>query len=192
MSEPNYEQELKTLILKNDWFMKLLRAVQELKLPDWFIGAGVIRTLVWDHLHGYKKATPVKDVDVVYFNASELSPSHDQIILEELKEKLPEVPWEVTNQAAVHLWFEKYFGYSVQPLESIEEAVSTWPETATSIGVRLLPHEELYICAPFGLEDLFRMTLRRNPKRVTLELFRKRFIEKEILHKWPQVRIIDG
>lgn len=55
-----------------------------------------------------------------------------------------------------------------------------------------MPHEELYICAPFGLEDLFRMTLRRNPKRVTLELFRKRFIEKEILHKWPQVRIIDG
>ena len=172
--------------------MKLLRTVRDCNLPDWFVGAGVIRSLIWDNLHGYLKPTQIKDVDVVHFNASDLSQKHDQEILKRLRDKLPDVPWEVTNQAAVHLWFEEYFGYSVLPLESIEEAVSTWPETVTSIGVRLLSNEELYICAPFGLEDLFNLTLRRNPKRVTLEQFKKRCKEKGILQKWPKVKIIDG
>ncbi|WP_407309447.1 hypothetical protein [Desulfosporosinus sp. SB140] len=42
MSEQNYEHEFKRIVYENDWFMKLLRDVQELNLPNWFIGAGVI------------------------------------------------------------------------------------------------------------------------------------------------------
>lgn len=89
-----------------------LRTVRECNLPDWFVGAGVIRSLVWDHLHGHSGPTPVKDVDVVYFDAFNLSQKHDQDILVQLIDKFPDVPWEVTNQAAVHLWFKEYFGYS--------------------------------------------------------------------------------
>lgn len=190
--ERRYEQELRNLIYENGWFMEVLRAVRDCYLPDWFVGAGVIRSLVWDHFHGYSSRTPLKDVDVVYFDSKNLSQERDKYLLGLLKGKLRDVPWEVTNQAAVHIWFEEYFGYSVLPLGSIEEAVSTWPETATSIGVRLLPTDELNICAPFGLEDLFNMTLRRNPRRVTLELYRERVKEKRILLKWPKVKVIDG
>ncbi len=192
MLERRYDQELRNIIYGNDWFMEVLRTVRECLLPNWFVGAGVIRTLVWDYLHRYSNRTPLKDVDVVYFDATNLSQERDKYILELLTGKLPDVPWEVTNQASVHLWFEEYFGYSVSPLRSIEEAVSTWPETATSIAVRLLMNDELSICAPFGLDDLFDMKLRRNPTRVTLDLFRERVKEKRILHKWPEVKIIDG
>lgn len=192
MIERRYAQELRNIIYENDWFMKVLRTVRECYLPDWFVGAGVIRSLVWDHLHWYSNPTSLKDVDVAYFDSTNLSQENDEYILKLLTEKEPDVPWEVTNQAAVHLWFEEYFGYAVSPLGSIEEAVSTWPETATSIGVRLLPNNELFICAPFGLEDLFNMKLRRNPRRVTLELFRERVKEKRILQKWPKVKVIDG
>ena len=188
----DYEQEFKRIINQNAWVMKILRTVRECSLPEWFVGAGVIRSLIWDRLHGYLRPTPVKDVDVAYFNGSNLSQEQDKEILKQLSKKLPDVPWEVTNQATVHLWFEEYFGYRVLPLKSIEEAVSTWPETATSIGVRLLPNDELYLYVPFGLDDLFNMILRRNPNRVTLELFRQRAKEKGILEKWPRVKMIDG
>ena len=192
MFDLKYEEELRSVIRRDEWLMEVLRCVRDFDLPDWFVGAGAIRSLVWDHLHGYSNRTPVKDIDVVYFDIEDLSQERDKYIVEQLTAKLPDVPWEVTNQAAVHLWFEEYFGYSVSPLKSSEEAITTWPETSTSVGVRLLPNDELYVFAPFGLDDLFNMTLRRNPKRVTLELFRERAKEKGISQNWPKVRVIDG
>jgi len=38
---------------------------------------------------------------------------------------------------------------------------------------------------------LFGQVLRRNPRRVSLEQFRRRVIEKGIREKWPGVRVID-
>ena len=46
----------------------------------------------------------------------------------------PDVPWEVTNQAHVHLWFEEHFGHAVPPLSSLSDAVASWPEYATSVA----------------------------------------------------------
>ena len=47
-------------------------------LPDWAIGAGVLRNLVWDELHGYAQRTPARDVDVAYFDAADLSVESEQ------------------------------------------------------------------------------------------------------------------
>ncbi|KAA3660175.1 MAG: hypothetical protein DWQ04_20145, partial [Chloroflexi bacterium] len=52
--------------------------------------------------------------------------------------------------------------------------------------------DSLMVVAPFGLQDLFEMTLRRNPAQVTLEQYRQRYREKRIAEKWPLVKIIDG
>jgi uncharacterized protein len=104
--------------------------------------------------------------------------------------KLPHVPWEATNQAAVHLWYEDVFGFSVPALHSSEEAVGTWPETATSVAVRLLSTDEISIVAPCGLTDLFNMVVRRNPRRVTREQFVQRLHSKQILRKWPRVQVL--
>jgi hypothetical protein len=46
----------------------------------------------------------------------------------------PDVPWEVKNQAAVHLWYEQRFAYAVPRLESIEEAVGTCPRPLASVA----------------------------------------------------------
>ena len=91
----------------------------------------------------------------------------------------------------MHLWYENVFGFPVPPFRSSEEAVSTWPETATSVAVRLLANDELYIVAPCGLADLFGMVLRRNPRRVTREMFHQRLQAKRITEKWPRVQVID-
>jgi uncharacterized protein len=70
--------------------------------------------------------------------------------------------------------------------------VASWPETATAVAVRLLPDDHLHVIAPCGLDDLFGLVLRRNPTRVSLDEFRRRYREKAIQETWPRVRVIDG
>ena len=53
--------------------MKQLRAVRTLALPDWCIAAGFVRNRVWDHLHGIAPPRPPADIDVLYYDATDLS-----------------------------------------------------------------------------------------------------------------------
>jgi hypothetical protein len=185
-------EEFQKIIFANDWLMDVLRTVRICDPPDWYVGGGVIRNIVWDYLHQYQFQTPVNDIDVAFFDSKNLRPERDRGILNQLRSLRPNQPWEATNQAAVHRWFESYFGYPVSPLKSTEEAIASWPETVTSIGVRLLDDDSLKIEAPFGFDDLFNLVLRRNPSRLTVDLFRKRVQEKQILQKWPMVKIFDS
>jgi uncharacterized protein len=190
MNEEKYTQELIHIIRSNSWFMGVLETVRTCDPPDWLIGAGVIRNIVWDYLHGFQEPTSLADVDVIFFDANDLSPERDRDVQEGLTALQADMAWEATNQAAVHLWYEDVFGFPVPPFHSSEEAVSTWPETATSVAVRLLTNDELYVVAPCGLDDLFGMVLRRNPRRVSREMFRQRLQAKGIKQKWPRVKVI--
>jgi hypothetical protein len=170
----------------------VLAAVQTVRLPSWVVGAGVIRSVVWDHLHGYDEPTPVNDVDVAFFDPGDTSRERDFATEQRLITLIPDVPWEVTNQAGVHLWYEAKFGYPIRPLESIEDAVAMWPETATSVGVTLDQADRPRIVAPLGLDDLLGMVLRRNRRQVTHEYFLERLHGKRIKERWPLVSVIDG
>lgn len=170
--------------------MTALAAVQELGLQDWCIGAGAVRNLVWDHLHAYSTPSSLTDVDVAYFNAADLSQETDRALQEQLSERYPDMPWEVTNQAGVHLWFESHFGHAVPPLRSLEDAVASWPEFATSVGLSLSKDGALSVVSPHGLADLFSMTVRRNPARVSVATYRQRLAEKRYRDRWPNVRVV--
>lgn len=98
--------------------------------------------------------------------------------------------WEVTNQATVHTWFEPAFGYPVSPLLSLEDAVASWPEFATYVGLRLRKNDSIDVIAPYGLDDLFAMVIRRNPARVGVDTYRKRIEQKQYRQRWPQVTIM--
>jgi uncharacterized protein len=190
VEEQVYRQELTQLIWAAPWLMSILETVRACNPPDWLVGAGVIRNLVWDHLHQFQTPTPLADIDVIFFDPQDIRSERDHMVQQQLAQRLPHVPWEATNQAAVHLWYEDVFGFSVPALHSSEEAVGTWPETATSVAVRLLPTDQIHIVAPCGLSDLFNMVLRRNPCRVTREQFVQRLHSKQILRKWPRVQVI--
>jgi len=45
-------------------------------------------------------------------------------------------------------------GYYIKPYSSIENAINTWPATATAIDIKL-ENEKFKIYASFGLNDLF-------------------------------------
>jgi len=178
------------LVLASPLLTRALEAAREVDAPDWLIGAGVIRDLVWDKLHGHEPAPP-KDVDLVFFDAADLSPEREAAVRTALAARAPEVPWDVKNQAAVHLWYPRVFGLEVEPVTSSADGVATWPETATAVAVRLRADDMLDVVAPCGLDDLFGLVCRRNPRRVTVEQYRRRVAAKRIAERWPRVRIGD-
>ena len=135
--------------------------------------------------------TPIRDVDVAYFDDSNLARERDDALAQQLRERRPEVPWEVTNQAGVHLWYETKFGFPIPPARSIEDAVGMWPETATAVAVRLQPDNSLYVVAPCGLTDLLGLRLRRNTRQVTHEFFQQRLREQRVQQVWPRVTVLD-
>lgn len=188
--EDEFRERLIAIACGSGWFMTALEAVRELGLQDWCIGAGAVRNLVWDHLHAYRTPSPLSDVDVAYFNAADLSQETDRALQAHLSRRLPNIPWEVTNQAGVHLWFEAHFGHAVSPLRSLEEAVASWPEFATSVGLSLSEDGALSVLAPCGLADLFSMTVRRNPARVSVATYRQRLTQKRYRDRWPHVQVV--
>lgn len=172
--------------------MEALETVREAQLPDSLIGGGVLRTVAWDHLHGHAVGTPLRDVDVAFFEPGDLNAERDREATQRLVSLHPGIPWQAKNQAAVHLWYERRFGFAVEPLVSSADGVSTWPETATSVAVRLERDGSMTIVAPCGLSDLLSMRLRRNPRRVTEAIFEQRLREKRIQETWPRVEVIRG
>lgn len=58
-------------------------------------------------MHGYDRRTPAADVDVVYFDANDLRPEAEDVWEHCLRGMAPDVPWELKNPAAVHLWYER-------------------------------------------------------------------------------------
>lgn len=184
------ETRLKGIVSRSAWFMAALAAARDLELPVWCIGAGALRNVVWDTLHDLAEPSSLSDIDLAWFDASDLSRQRDL----ELQSRLtPQsiAPWEVTNQAGVHLWFESYFGYAVAPLRSLDQAVASWPEYATSVGVWLDKNDGLHVIAPHGLGDLFDLVVRRNPTRIDVATYRRRVAQKSYTARWPQIRIVE-
>jgi len=184
--------ELEALVRGSEWLLEVLAAARDVAAPDWWVGAGVLRDLVWGERDGGFDPGSVKDVDLAFFDAHDLSRDRDDEVEAALRARLPSVRWDAKNQAAVHTWYERRFGFPVEPLTSAVDGVGTWPETATSVAVRLLGGGRLAVAAPCGLDDLLDGVCRRNPRRVPLALYRRRVAAKRIAQRFPSVQVIDG
>ena len=62
-------QEIVSLIEGDEWMIGVLQTARELRMPDWFIGAGFVRNKVWDFLHEFSEPNAgMSGVDLVYFD----------------------------------------------------------------------------------------------------------------------------
>jgi uncharacterized protein len=185
------ESRLSSLVYSSTVLMCALRAARELDAPDWFIGAGLLRDRVWDRLHGFTR--PIgRDVDLGFFDSSRLLAGHERELQRAITERAPDMCWEVTNQAALHLWYPHVFGIQLEALSCSADAVAMSPETATAVAVRLCHDDSLQVVAPYGLDDLFNLVCRRNPAVVTREQFHRRVQNRQIARRWPRVQVLDG
>lgn len=180
-----YEEKLREIVNKNQYIIEDLKAVKALAVPNAYISAGYIRNLVWDILHDYPVRTALDDVDVVYFDISNLSEETEKELERALRSYSNKNKWSVKNQARMHCLKND------NQYVSVEDAMKRWPETATAVGIRIDQHDNLEILAPHGLEDLFKLKIRQSPYFADKEFFLQRISSKQWLRKWPLVQIVD-
>lgn len=190
-SEGGQAGRLAEVLRRSPSVMTALRAAREVAAPDWLVSAGAIRDAVWDALHDRAPTAIPRDVDLSYFDAADLAPERDRVVEAALRRIAPELRWDAKNQAAVHLWYSARFGIVVPPFSSCAEAIATFPETASCVGVRLLADDDLLIVAPHGLDDLLNGICRHNATRVSKRFYIERQIEKQWFLRWPLVRYLD-
>jgi hypothetical protein len=179
------EEQLKSIIKSNEYLMNLFSIIEENEL-DCYLAAGCIMQSVWNHLLGFDLHYGVKDIDIVYF---ELDRTKALDIENCLNEKLPKgKEYDIVNQAFVHEWYEEEFNLKIAPYASCEQAISTWPTTANSLGMKY-KNGEFEICAPFGLEDLFNLIVRPNKVMVPQKVFEVK--STQWVSKWPKLRVIE-
>jgi hypothetical protein len=171
------------------WLLDALHAVAASGLPAAWIGAGVICGVVWGQLHGDFDPAAVNDIDVAFFDSTDLSRQHDHAATQRLTELLDR-PWEASNQAAVHTWFHHHFGGPpVRASTCVHDEVATWPETATCVVLRPTRHG-IDACAPHGLDDLLDGVWQRNTARVSLDISTARLARHRVAQRWPAVTVI--
>ena len=158
---------LQTVLGQSPIISEALERPESLDLPSWYLGAGCISQTVWNHISGMPPHSHIKDLDLVYFDPYDLSYEAERQLVSECQEVFDGVPImvDLKNQARVHIWHEEHFGYAIRPYRSVEDAINSWPTTATCVGVRYL-HGEFEVYAPYGLNDLFGMTISQT--RLTL------------------------
>jgi hypothetical protein len=113
----------------------------------------------------------IVDYDLVYFDADE-SEDAEAATERRARDALADLALnlDVKNQARVHLWYPHRFGYEIQPYQTTEEAIATWPTTAASIGIRV-DDTGIRVWAPFGTDDLFKLIVRANRVQITPQIY---------------------
>lgn len=167
----------------------ILERAPALALPSWYLGAGGVTQTVWNVLHGFEPTRGIKDYDLVYFDGDDLSAAAEAAVERRAVALLGDldVKIDVTNEARVHLWYAERFGRAIPPYRSTEHAISTWPTTASSIGVRD-DGDELVVCAPFGLDDVYGMVVRPNKVKVTQAIYEAKAARWAAI--WPKLTVL--
>ena len=81
-------------------------------------------------------------------------------------------------------------GRDIPAYTSIAASMASWPETATAVGVRLTDRGAMEFVAPYGLVDLFALTVRPSPAASDPRAYTSRLRQKAWLVRWPRLRIV--
>jgi uncharacterized protein len=166
------------------WHRTVLETVRALDLPDWWIGAGFVRSAVWDHLHGFATPTPLDDIDVIWFDTRHPDRDFDETLVAKLRAQRPDLPWSVKNQARMPR------RNGDRPYRSSFDAMRHWPETATAVAITLRDSDVLEFAAPFGIDDLLTLMVRPTPhfRANRVVAYDERQRAKNWRARWPRLR----
>lgn len=183
---------LKRFVLEDPDLVVILEALQKLDLPDWRLVSGAVYQTVWNRLTGQSQGYGIKDFDIAYFDASDQSYEAEDAVIRAANAALPAYSerLEVRNQARVHLWYPERFGGAYPELSCTDESLENYMCTTHAVAVRLEADGDLSIAAPFGLEDIFSLTIRPCQK---LRSNRNNYAvkAKRMIRLWPQLRVLD-
>lgn len=182
------EKDIIAFIQEDKWMMDLLTCAKSLSLPDWWICAGFVRSKIWDMQHGFDERTPLPDIDVIYYDQSNVEESVEKNH-EEALERLLSVPWSVKNQARMHV------ATNSSPYSSSVDAIGKFPETATALGVKLDEKNNVLLTAPHGIQDVVNLTVKPTPYFLESEdrmlIYKRRVSEKNWQATWSKIEVMN-
>lgn len=182
------EQHIIQLVTEDKWMMDILESAKRLKLPDWWVCAGFVRSKIWDVLHGYSERTPLPDVDVIYFDKSNIDEDEEKKLEEKLRTINPGIPWSVKNEARMHLVND------IPPYTSSVDAISKFPETVTALGLTLDDENKVVLTAPCGIEDLVNLVVKPTAYYEETEegakIYEERIVKKNWKGIWTNIKVV--
>jgi uncharacterized protein len=151
----------------------------EIGLPDCWLVAGCLAQTVWNDAFGLPAT----------HDGSDFSAEAEARHAERIRALFADLGlWiDVKNEARVHLWYAEKFGAALAPYLSTEDAITTFPTTATAVGVQ--PRAKgLHVFAPYGLSDLLGGIVRPNKKQITQAIYDAKV--KKWQDRWPALRVV--
>ena len=191
MSEAMLEQKLKDILHSDPVMMQVLQGTRDLQLPDWRVFSGAVYQRVWNHQTGRAVDYGIKDYDIGYFDP-DTSWDAEDVVIKRVAAAFDEpvrAQVEVRNQARVHIWFEGKFGEPYEALTCTDDAPARFVAPAFAVGVRLEKDDAISVVAPFGLEDVFDLTIRPNPDRGLAKGWDK--VIANARGRWPEIRVVE-
>lgn len=177
MSQPPLSPEhteLLALVAASPLLGVALERMDGCGLPGWFLGAGAVAQTVWNSLFSLPDGYGISDLDVVYFEPDRTADAEREVRRDVCTRLAPlGVEVDVKNQARVHLWYPESFGSRIRPYCSMQDAMSTWPTTATAVGIRA-NQGTVSAQAAFGWTDLLGGVVRANRVQVPRSVFEKK------------------
>jgi len=125
-NESELRERLTEIVCATPPLMQVLSVARRLCLPDWLVFSGAVYQPVLNHLTGRPLDYGIKDYDLGYFEASDLSYEAEDAVIRRVEAAFDEPlrsMVEVRNQARVHLWFEAKFGEPYTPLSCTPQAL---------------------------------------------------------------------
>jgi hypothetical protein len=185
------ETRLADIVRADPDLMHVLTTVRGLGLDDWRVFSGAVYQSVWNAVTGRPVGYGRKDYDLGYFDP-DTSWDAEDVVIKRVAAAFDE-PFrsdvEVRNQARVHIWFPDRFGEPYEALTGTDEALARFVAPAFAVGVRLEADDTISIAAPFGLEDVFSLTLRPNPDRPLAKGWDRALASASA--RWPELTVIE-
>jgi hypothetical protein len=179
-----------TALTRNEVLTEVIERAASLQLPNWYVTAGCLFQTVWNVTTGRTPTTGIKDYDIFYFDADDLSWDAEDRVIKAAEQTFAGLPAdvEIRNEARVHLWYEKKFGVACAPYRSAEAAIDSFAATTCCLGVRRDPGGRWRIYAPHGFSDVFNLVLRPNPVLAPREVYETKAARWREL--WPELTVL--
>ena len=177
--------------LRNPHNRAILEGLPALGLPDAWLVAGCLFQSVWNQLCGRPPEAGIRDYDLFYFDATDLSAEAERRVDARVQRHFRHTPVtiETKNQARVHTWYADYFGADYAASRCAQDGIDRFLVDCTCVGLQ--PGDggpTLY--APFGLERLYEGVLRPNPHCHQPRLYAAKAADYQA--RWPWLRVLES
>ena len=167
----------------------ILERLPGLGLPDAWLVAGCLFQTCWNLHSGRAPADGIRDYDVFYFDASDLSPEAEERVAQRVQAACSDldVAVEVKNQARVHTWYEAYFGAPYSPLRNAMEGIDRFLVDGTCVGLQART-DGLSLYAPDGLNAMLQGVLRPSRRSPDGRLYAAK--ARDYQRRWPWLTVL--